>query len=178
MSFLNDYICAKTKRSEYFCDFLPFPSLLSFFTLTCRVCTSGLSYADVITKFPGIYRFYSLLVWGSAVILIKCSLNKCSAGLFRFPFTCETSWMILIWTFLYIVPFCIGLACEKSFRLGSGEESFSLLPPPLTGLFVLFSTQSSERANSNNKLYWHDYNRRVLQFPKLLITNSCNWFVN
>lgn len=130
MSFLNDYICAKTKRSEYFCDFLPFPSLLSFFTPTCRVCTSGLSYADVITKFPGIYRFYSLLVWGSAVILIKCSLNKCSAGLFRFPFTCETSWMILIWTFLYIVPFCIGLACEKSFRLGSGEESFSLLPPP------------------------------------------------
>ena len=56
--------------------------------------------------------------------------------------------MILIWTFLYIVPVCTGLAFEKSLRLGSGEESFSL-PPYWPFRIILHSA----RANNNKKLY-------------------------
>ena len=148
------WLCLRQNETQRIClglPSLPFPT--EFFYPTPIVCTGRLSYADVITKFSGMYIY----VWGSAVILIKCSLNKYFAGLCHFRFTCETSWMILIWTFLYIVPVCTGLACEKSLRLGSGEESFSL-PPYWPFRIILHSA----RANNNKKLYWYDYNRRVL----------------
>ena len=50
-----------------------FPSLPYWvlFTPTPIVCTNGLSYADVITKFSGMFWFYSLLCMG-----LRCNLDK------------------------------------------------------------------------------------------------------
>jgi len=67
------WLCLRQNETQRICLGLPshpFPTEF-FLPLTPIVCTNGLSYADVITKFSGMYRFYFLLCMG-----LRCNLDK------------------------------------------------------------------------------------------------------
>ena len=65
------WLCLRQSETQRIC--LGHPSLPYWvlFTPTPIVCTNGLSYADVITKFSGMFWFYSLLCMG-----LRCNLDK------------------------------------------------------------------------------------------------------